>query len=161
MRKTSLLPLLLMAGAAACQQPSSVAPTSVQSPEQTSPPEALPPAERVVSLAGAWRVTAIDDRPIEEPHRLELVGDVGKLWWEPRCAGMVRNYRIDGSSILFGSAGPPRSPGSPPPPVCAIGLPPRLNEVFRALDAARSLAPTPENGVRISGGGYSLTLIPR
>ena len=112
----------------------------------------------MTSLAGMWRVATIDDRSFDEGYALALRADENSLWWEPRCAGMARGYRIGGVSVSFSSLDPPRPPGSPTPPVCAIGLPPRLGEVFRALDSATTIAPTPENGVRIAGGGHSVTL---
>jgi hypothetical protein len=112
----------------------------------------------VTSLAGAWRVAGIDGGSFNESYGLALRGDADKLWWEPRCAGMARGYRIAGRTISFPSLRPPLPPGSPPPPVCAIGLPPRLGDVFRALDAATSVERTPQNGILISGGGHSLTL---
>jgi hypothetical protein len=92
---------------------------------------------------------------------LALMGDADKLWWEPGCAGMVRSYQMKGQSISFRPIRPPVPAGSPPQPVCAIGLPPRLSEVFRALDAAKTVARTPQNGILISGGGHSLTLLAR
>jgi len=48
--------------------------------------------------------------------------------------------------------------GTPAPPVCAIGLPPRINEVTRAIDNATTIGRTANNGAEISGGGHSLLL---
>lgn len=131
-------------------------------PPEAGPPRSSPPesSTQPATLSGTWRVAAIDGRPVDEAHRLLLTGDGDKLWWEPRCAGMARGYRIGGSSIMFASLAPPLPPGSPTPPVCAIGLPTRLNEVFRALDAATTIARAPENGILVAGGGRSLILSP-
>ena len=112
----------------------------------------------VSSLAGAWRVAAIDGRSLDQLSGLALVGDEDKLWWEPGCAGMVRRYRISGRTLSVGPLRPPPPAGSPPQPVCAIGLPPRLDEVFSALEAATTVTRTAENGILIAGGGRSLTL---
>lgn len=131
---------------------------SVEPPAARSEGPNDPRTSSVASLEGAWRVAGIDGQPLDEPFGLALTGDADKLWWEPRCAGMARSYRIDANTISFGSLEPRRAPGSPTPPVCAIGLPPRLSEVFRALDAARTIERTPENGIRIAGGGPSLLL---
>ena len=132
-------------------------------PPPRSPPEApSPPAEiaSVATLAGEWRVAAIDGRDFDEPYALALSGDADEIWWAPRCAGLVRSYRITGTAIRFGPARgvKPRAPGEPTPPVCAIGLPPRIDEVTRALDSATAIRRTPANGVEISGGGRSLLL---
>ena len=115
-------------------------------------------APPVASLSGEWRVAGIDGESFDGSVGLALRGDADKLWWEPRCAGMARGYRITGSTIAFSSLDPPRGPGDPTPAVCAIGLPPRLDEVFRALDAAAMVKRTPSNGIEISGGGHSVTL---
>jgi hypothetical protein len=114
-----------------------------------------------VTLAGEWKVVGIDGNDLNEPYGIALSANASEIWWEPRCAGMVRGYSIKGTAIRFGSApslGPPPRPGTPPRPVCAIGLPPRLFDVVRVLDAATLVQRTPANGVGISGGGHSLLL---
>ncbi len=147
---------------AACQQadPAPVARGEVTRTAPQAPPAPVPerPAPQAVSLVGQWRVAGIDDRAFDEPYGLALSADAEKLWWEPSCAGMGRRYQIVGQSISFTPFRPPVPAGSPTPPVCAIGLPPRLDEVFRAIDAASTVARTPENGILLSGGGHSLTL---
>jgi len=150
--------LLLVATATACGQPAGpdrpIPPTPAPPSQATPAPE--PPA--VGSLAGEWRVAGIDGGSVDEPVGLSLTGNEQQLWWEPRCAGVARAYRIQGRRITFSSAQPPAPPGSPTPPVCSIGLPPRLDEVARALDDASSITRTPANGVLISGPTHSLTL---
>jgi hypothetical protein len=145
-----------------CASPNDVAMNNT-SPSVTLPPPVVdtpaPPfTPGVASLSGEWRVAGIDGESFDESVGLALRGDADKLWWEPRCAGMARGYRITGSTIAFSSLDPPRGPGDPTPAVCAIGLPPRLDEVFRALDAAAIVKRTPSNGIEISGGGHSVTL---
>ena len=73
---------------------------------------------------------------------------------------MARSYRIDGRAVRFGPplGTPQPASDAPPPPVCAIGLPPRLADVMRALDAAITVGRTTGNGVEISGGGHSVLL---
>lgn len=159
MRTGPVSGLLLTAHLVACQQQPELAPTGrvAVAPSRTIDmgTEPLPP---VTSLSGAWRVAAIDGKTLDEPYGLALTGDQDRLWWQPTCAGMIRKYRIDGRSIRIGSVHPEAKAGSPTSIVCAIGLPPRLREVFRALDAASHVNRTPENGVLIGGGGYSVTL---
>jgi hypothetical protein len=114
----------------------------------------------VETLAGEWRVAGIDGAEFNEPYGLALSGNADELWWRPRCAGMARSYRISGGAVSFGppAGTQPSSSGAPPPPVCAIGLPPRLAEVMRALDAASTVGRTSSNGIEISGGGHSVLL---
>jgi len=112
----------------------------------------------IANMAGEWRVAGIDGREFNESYGLALSGSARELWWEPRCAGMARSYRMTGSTISFGPRIGAPPPGTQPPPVCAIGLPPRLSEFFRALDAATNIERTDSNGVLISGGGRSVLL---
>lgn len=119
------------------------------------PRPALPP---VTSLAGEWRVAGIDGKDFDESYGLALSGSERELWWRPRCAGMARSYRIDGRAIDFGPPLDAPAPSATPVPFCAIGLPARLAEVMRTLDAAATVSRTPANGVLIAGGGRSLLL---
>jgi hypothetical protein len=118
------------------------------------------PRPAPVTLAGEWRVAGIDGRELNETYGLALSANERTVFWEPRCAGMVRGYRIQGGAIAFGPNPdlPPRRPGDPPQAVCAIGLPPRLREVFEALDSATTIERTAANGVLIAGRGRSVLL---
>jgi hypothetical protein len=112
----------------------------------------------VATLAGEWRVAGIDGAEFNEPYGLALSANEQELWWEPRCARIVRSYRIAGTAIKFGPPLDAPPPGAMPPPVCAIAPPPRIAEVTRALDAATTVGRTAANGVEISGGGHSVLL---
>ena len=114
----------------------------------------------VASLEGEWRVAGIDGKPFDEPYGLALSADDQEVWWAPRCAGLIRSYEISGTDIRFGPSNAMRAApaGTPAPPVCAIGLPPRLDEVTRAIDAATTIGRTVNNGIEISGDGHSLLL---
>ena len=155
MRRSRPVLLVLIAALAACSQAEPTpAKQTAPAPETAAPVQrpAVEPSAQVGSLAGAWRVAGIDGRSFDEPVGLSLSGDNEQLWWEPRCAGMARAYRIEGQRITFASTQPPGTP------VCDIGLPPRLDEVFRALDDAASVSRTPNNGVLISGPAHSVLL---
>lgn len=156
MKQATLTLPLLLAFLAACQQPIQATTGRDASPPASPPSTAA--AVAVINLAGEWRVAGIDGRSIDEPIALSLTGNEHQLWWQPRCAGMVRSYRLDGQAITFASTEPPRPAGAPAPPVCEIALPPRLDEVFRALDDAQSVARSPSNGVLISGPSHSVLL---
>ena len=113
-------------------------------------------AAPVATLEGQWRAIRADGKPVE--LALSISGE--EIWWEPRCAGYVRSYRIAGSEF---ETGPhigfvPRQPGEPTPPVCAIAPPPDIGAVFKSLDAATSIRRTRDNGIELAGGGHSLLL---
>ena len=158
--KTTLL-LLTSLALAACQRTAPVTADDAASASSIpiAPPEKteLQPAE-VATLEGHWRVAGIDGKSLDEPVAIALTASDRQIWWEPRCAGMARNYRIEGATIRITSALPPRAPGEPTPPVCAIGLPPRLGDVFRALDDATGIARLPSNGIRIVGPKHDVTI---
>ncbi|MEW9856618.1 hypothetical protein [Novosphingobium sp. M1R2S20] len=165
----TLSPASLLLVLAACQPPSStIASRDPVSPAQTGSPNATPAAtptstvpaptppalQPVTSLEGAWRVAGIDGEPFDEPYGLALTGDEVRLWWGPECANMGRQYRMDGNAISFSPLHAP----SASRPTCPIGLPPRLSDVMRALDAATSIERTRSNGIQFAGGGHSLLL---
>jgi hypothetical protein len=123
-----------------------------------TPGSALAP---IATLAGEWRVAGIDGKDFNEPYGLALSANGDELWWAPRCAGMARSYRIDGTRIQFSPPADERvaESGAPaPPPPCIPGRPARLADVMRALDAATAVGRTPSNGIEISGGGHSVLL---
>lgn len=146
-----ILPLLLTAALCACQQ--APAPTS-------SKPKAAAPRIAALNLAGEWRVTAINGVAVKSPLVLALTADGAQIWWEPRCAGMVRGYRIDGPSVKFAPVPPP--PGTDPNmpiAVCEIGLPPNLDEVFAVLDTAQTVREISSAGMIIEGAGRSVAIM--
>jgi hypothetical protein len=116
-------------------------------------------AQSVQTLAGAWRVAGIDGNSLDEPYGIALEADDTMIWWAPRCARQERLYQITGSKVRF-TVNPELQPGPGKPgvAVCMIGLPPRLADITRALDAAERIERTEANGILISGGGHSLTL---
>lgn len=121
------------------------------------------PVDAPESLAGEWRVAGIDGKEFDEPYAIALSADDTDIWWEPRCARQSVHYRIVGERfvVVEPPAAPPPPPGAEPPPppaVCAIGLPERLPEVMNAIRSANRIERTPANGVRLSGGGHSITL---
>ena len=109
-------------------------------------------ASRAVDLAGAWRVAAIDGKPLGTSHGIALTADHDQIWWEPECALQYRAYRIEGAR--FDTEAADWSPRE----VCDIGFPAELPRIWSALDAADAIARTGSNGVLISGGGRSVLL---
>lgn len=159
MRQCRSVLLVVFAALAACEPPGQTPAKGAEPPFVAAPSEAAPsplrkPVEApvtTVSLAGDWRVAGIDGQSLDEPVGLSLTGDEQQLWWQPRCAGVARAYRVEGGRITFAA-------NQPPGDVCDIGLPRRLDEVVRALDNAASISRTPNNGVLISGPEHSVLL---
>jgi hypothetical protein len=149
--------VFLSIGAASCQR-EAPAPSVPMPPGRQPFGTGQPVPAPAITLTGEWRVAAIDGAALDEPVGIALTGDEARLWWAPVCAGMSRTYSIRGNIVAFGSTRPALPPGSATPLVCAIGLPPRLADVFRALDAADRIVRTPENGILIEGEGRSVTL---
>jgi hypothetical protein len=114
---------------------------------------ALKPAP-VTSLAGEWRVAGLDGQPVEGATGLALRGSKTRIWWEPRCAGFVRHYRMRGSRISITGY----RKGEAPQVICLIAPPAEIARAFTALDAAKRVRRTANNGIELSGGGYSLLL---
>ena len=143
---------------AACAPRDQVANETIAPPRPEAPAAAEPAP--VQTLEGEWRVAGIDGQPLDQPVGLALSASAQEIWWDPRCAGYVRSYRIEGSKFTTGShiGFVPRKPGEPTPPVCTIAPPPRIGDVFRALTEATKIARTPQNGIEISGGGHSVLL---
>ncbi|MFA7588094.1 MAG: hypothetical protein WCY11_18205 [Novosphingobium sp.] len=135
--------------------------TPIPAPETPASPDRASSNPALATLAGEWRVAGIDGADLNESYGLALSADGKEIWWEPRCAGFVRGYTITDGRVRFGpSPSQRRGPVAtvPPPPVCAIGPPARLSDVFRALDNAQAIVRTPANGIEISGGGHSVLL---
>lgn len=171
MRRAAVLLVSLLA---ACGQAD---PAAVERSDAEPAPAVRPPhvpaatashsaGAQVGTLEGEWRVAGIDGGDLNEGYGLALSANVEEMWWNPRCAGMIRKYRIQGfgfstrPATQSGRAIPVIDNEVPPPPpvVCAIGLPPRLPEVMTALRAATRIERTRSNGVLLSGGGHSLLL---
>ena len=146
---------------AACAPRDSIANDTASEPlANAASPEGAAVSQQVSTLEGEWRVAGIDGQPLDQPVGLALSASAQEIWWNPRCAGYVRSYRIEGGKF---STGPhlgfvPRKPGEPTPPVCTIAPPPRIGDVFRALTEATMITRTPQNGIEISGGGHSVLL---
>ena len=152
---------LLAAAMSACQAAPVIPSQSEASLTEASPapaPTLTQTPSTVSTLEGAWRVAGIDGADLDEAYGIALTGSAKEVWWEPRCAFIVRSYHITGTAIAFGPAIGAPKPGEMPPPVCTIAPPPKMAGVLRALDAANAIERTPQNGLLISGGGHSVLL---
>ena len=153
---------LILALVGSCAEPPPLSPGLEAPPAYSSPPSAslTPPSASVITLAGEWRVAGINGKEIEGSVGIALRADEREIWWEPRCAGFVRSYKIEGTRFTTGPfiGFKPYRPGDPPPIVCLIAPPPQMPAIFDALTSADSIRRTPNNGIEISGGGHSLLL---
>jgi hypothetical protein len=124
--------------------------------QQSRKPAASPMSD-MTSLAGSWRVTAVDGVALESP--LEFRADNKRLWWEPACAGQSRSYRTDGEMIAIFPYVDPSVSADVLVTICTIGPPPTLPLVFEAFDAAKRVSRGRENQITMSGNGRSITLV--
>jgi hypothetical protein len=131
--------------------------TGVLTACQQSRKPAASPESGMTSITGAWHVTAVDGMALEYP--LEFGADNKRLWWEPACAGQLRNYRTDGTTIRISPYIDPNASADGLVTICEIGPPPNLPVVFEAIDAATQISRGPENQIVISGGGRSIKLV--
>ena len=150
------LSALLSACSGAAEREGSPQSGEMQSTAAVTPMNLPAPA----TIVGSWRVVAVDGAQLRAGDAISLMGDGQEIWWEPRCAGFIFGYTLDGSTFSTGPrvTTPPAST-STPAPVCAIGQPAGLQEVSRALQRAERIGQTPDKGIRITGGGHSLTLV--
>lgn len=155
MRVSTIAPSLALAlGLGACERPPDPPATDATPVATPAPPVAGDDAGPVETLAGGWRVTGIDDEDFDEAYGLAFYATDTLFYWDPACAGQERLYTIDGTDFSAETV-----ESEAPPILCEAILPDRLPEVWRAFDNARAIEPTAEGGVRISGGGYSVTLL--
>jgi hypothetical protein len=124
--------------------------------QQSHKPAASPMSD-MTSLAGAWRVTAVDGVTLEYP--LAFGADNKRLWWEPACAGQSRSYRTDGEMITIFPYVDPSVSADGLVTICTIGPPPNLPVAFEAFDAANRISRGRENQITMSGNGRSITLV--
>ncbi|MDE1468479.1 hypothetical protein [Aurantiacibacter sp. D1-12] len=123
------------------------------------------------TLAGDWRVVAINGEVLRETEIVNLSADESEIWWEPRCAGFVRQYVIEGNRLLLDpvSSDVPREvdgPPMPPPPVCLVAHPPRLSDIAEIFHEADHVQQTQSDivgpsGLIISGDRGSIFMSPQ
>ncbi len=145
--------------AARCPAPAA-SPAPSASPASAAAAAAVEPGP-VDTLAGAWRVAGIDGENLDE--------DYGISPFRQRARGSGGSRNAPGSCASTGSKGRRSRWNRPRPPpatgaaastaaLCTIGVPPAVNRVMQALDAADTVVRTPQNGVELSGGGHSVML---
>lgn len=117
-------------------------------------------------LSGEWRVAGLDGEALDLPHGIALSADESAIWWERRCALANISYRIvEDRFVVVDHPAPPPAPPDPPgkppepaPPDCAVKPPPGVAEIASAIREAKKIERTLQNGIRLTGGGRSVTL---
>lgn len=111
-------------------------------------------------LIGEWRVAGIDGRALVGNTGIAVTITGDRIEYEPKCAGFVWNYTYANAVIATVRAKSinARPPGEPPAPVCAVAVSPEARQLGAALDRVTRARYTAAGGIRLSGGGRSVTL---
>ena len=123
----------------------------------------------VGDLVGEYRVVRIDEQPIPQEPGITVSIDGPILSFDPTCAGFMWDVEFDGETLSLPRHRPPvpeleLAPGEvapPPPPVCTIAIAPEWSKLAGAFDAATRAERMDTGGIRIAGGGRSVTLYPQ
>lgn len=148
---------------AACS-PQAPSPPPAEEPITTPEPSAAAadgstPITAVGELIGEYRVAGIDGQPLDAPIGIAVSIDGPMLSFEPTCAGFVWSLEFVGGRLVTTRFGEARAePQVPPPPVCAVAVPPEHRALAAAFDAAERVSRTPANGIEFTGGGHSVLL---
>lgn len=165
-RPFHLVPILGLALLAACApEPDNPAPVPTSSADDAREvaDARVPGGEPIMAigdLVGEYRVAGVDDAELPGGEAIALSIDGPLLSYEPTCAGFVWQLAFEGETLRTSRKGnaQDRAPGEPPPPVCAVAVSEGQSALARALDAATRAERTPDNAIRLSGGGHSVTL---
>ena len=121
------------------------------------------PDTTLATLAGEYRVAAIDGTGIGGGIGLALTVTDTLIWFDPRCAGFNWTYTLSDGALVTDRPQKPRPPGAPlvagpRAAPCRIAVHPEQQRLATALDAVTQARRTPSNGIELSGGGHSVTL---
>lgn len=139
------LPMLLLL--AACT------PAADEPANEADAPAAEEEAAPVPSLAGDWRVSAINGRGLTQPHPMDASFTGDRLTIRSDCVRMAWDYHQDRNIVTFGSVSESGCPGSRMPDE---------SQVQGAISQA-NIAMFSQNGdeVNLSGPGGSVTMTRR
>ncbi|MEL1251571.1 hypothetical protein [Aurantiacibacter gilvus] len=139
--------LLALAG---CYPAPADDPQPAEAPEATQAEPRTAEAPAPDTLAGEFRVAGIDGEPLDAPQGIALSVDEDVIDLLP-CAGLVWDY-----TYMDGALETQRRQIDPVGTLCRPT--PETVLAAEAIDAATQAIRTPSNGIRLSGGGHSLTL---
>ena len=124
----------------------------------------LPESESIL-LDGDYRIAEIDGIKLDRADGAILTAGDDEIWWDPRCARLIVQYRIEGNRFI--PIPPqrvmPAPPGAELPPartwvVCTVRPPQSAAQAISALSVGERIERFSVNSVWISGGGRSVTL---
>lgn len=101
------------------------------------------------TLVGEWRVAAVDNTSIDMGWAITASIDDRTIRLGSQCVTPAWTYAYEAGRLDTQSV---------PEPLCERARAPAEERVMATLDAGGTVYRTPENGVLISGGAYSITL---
>ena len=124
------------------------------SPEvQRSEPEAKATLDPLYagppSLVGEWRVGAVDDTAVDLGWAITVSVTPDRIGYQSQCVSGTWTYEYARGQLTTEAV---------PLAVCDRGRYPAEDGLDAVFDAGGTAMTTPENGVRIEGGGHSVTL---
>ena len=134
--------------------PSSVVTASDQ-PDRAAP-QSVPAGVPIASaseLAGEYRVAGIDDAALDVPFGIALSIGESEIEYDGACGGYAWSYSLEAGELET-------TPTREPDPSCLTSalVHHAVFDTAEAIDAATYVERTPANGIRLSGGGRSITL---
>ena len=108
-------------------------------------------------LRGEWRLAGIDGKPFDAPYGIAIHVGEDRIDFD-NCQQVAWRYGYEAPDIRIERTLAITVDTNPKPAPCAVAFAPGIAAMVAAIDAARQVERTPENGVRLSGGGHSLTL---
>lgn len=101
------------------------------------------------TIMGEWRVAGVDGQAIDLPHAMTVSIDNDTVQLVSQCLTPRWSYEYAGGALITTST---------PEPVCERERYDEEVAAIAAFDAAEKVDRTPENGLRLSGGGHTVTL---
>ena len=146
---------LLALAVAACGQAddAETAGTAPVTPAATATPVSTAPAPDLIasaeSLAGEYRVAAVDGADINLPHGISASIAADRINVTSDCIRFAWSYRFESGVVTTERV---------PRPSCRRALLPEEEAIAAAFDNAGMVRRTPANAVEFSGGGRSVTM---
>lgn len=131
-------------------------------PESLPPQSSATPESPARSIAGHWRVAAINDEDIgaRNSHAITVEASGSELTMTSQCIRLRFVYTLDHGafSARRWDYGKDAEPGAPPPASCARGLSPDEAAFEKAILGATRAYHLPSNALVINGPQGSVTL---